>query len=171
VEQIWLNAPGREHGEKLVGSLNRAFGAELVEAADEWRVNLGLSSAAALLLRELFDGLGEWLTSIDQASIELHFGDRSYVLSRPVPGQLADAAEFLMERVLQLETALESRIVIEQAKGKLSAHLSVSPEEAFTLLRAASRTEQTKIRDLAAQVVEGSYVPLAILTEVQKAAP
>jgi hypothetical protein len=53
----------------------------------------------------------------------------------------------------QLRTALSSRIVIEQAKGALSAQLGVSPEEAFALLRDRARSSRRKIHDVAAEVV------------------
>ena len=58
-----------------------------------------------------------------------------------------------------LQIALDSRIVIEQAKGVLSARLRISPEEAFTRLRAHARNRSRRLRDLAAQVVRGSIPP------------
>lgn len=54
----------------------------------------------------------------------------------------------------QLERALESRGVIEQAKGILMAAQRCSAEEAFDLLRRASQRENRKLREIAAQIVE-----------------
>lgn len=54
----------------------------------------------------------------------------------------------------QLRNALESRIVIEQAKGALSARLGILPEEAFELLRGLARSQRRKLQDFAAEVVE-----------------
>lgn len=57
------------------------------------------------------------------------------------------------EMVTNLHQALESRAVIEQAKGMLSADLGVSPDEAFRLLRTRSHNTNRKIRELAAALV------------------
>jgi ANTAR domain len=67
--------------------------------------------------------------------------------------------ELLRERVSQLETALESRVVIEQAKGILAARLDRPVEDAFELLRRAARSHRVRLHDLAAEVVAGRTVP------------
>jgi GAF domain-containing protein len=54
-----------------------------------------------------------------------------------------------------LQVALESRAVIEQAKGVLHAELGVSTDEAFQLLSLASQNTNQKARDIAAKVVSG----------------
>jgi transcriptional regulator with GAF, ATPase, and Fis domain len=55
----------------------------------------------------------------------------------------------------QLEHALASRIIIEQAKGFLAARLGSSPERAFALLRALARSRRERLTDAARAVVEG----------------
>jgi hypothetical protein len=45
----------------------------------------------------------------------------------------------------QLHTALNSRIVIEQAKGVLSAHAAVDMHHAFTALRDYTRSHQLRL--------------------------
>ncbi len=55
----------------------------------------------------------------------------------------------------QLEEALTSRSVIEQAKGILMERERVGPEEAFDLLRQQSQHRNTKLRDVARDLVEG----------------
>ncbi|MEW2529198.1 GAF and ANTAR domain-containing protein [Streptomyces sp. NPDC047071] len=57
--------------------------------------------------------------------------------------------------ISQLQTALDSRIVIEQAKGILSARLGIGIDEAFTLLRAHARNRQQKITVLATRIAQG----------------
>jgi GAF domain-containing protein len=57
------------------------------------------------------------------------------------------------ELVNQLETALTSRSVIDQAIGVLMAQQRCTAEVAFDLLRAHSQNSQRKIRDLAADLV------------------
>ncbi|MFR0356298.1 ANTAR domain-containing protein [Streptomyces sediminimaris] len=59
------------------------------------------------------------------------------------------------ERVGQLQTALNSRIVIEQAKGALGARLNVTPEAAFERLRAYARARRTSLTRLCRLVIEG----------------
>ena len=53
----------------------------------------------------------------------------------------------------QLEAALSSRSVIDQAMGVLMAQQRCTAEEAFDLLRAHSQSNQRKIRDIAADLI------------------
>jgi GAF domain-containing protein len=55
----------------------------------------------------------------------------------------------------QLNAALESRIVIEQAKGVLAERRGIEPGEAFTLLRGHAREHNQRLTELARLVVEG----------------
>jgi PAS domain S-box-containing protein len=56
-------------------------------------------------------------------------------------------------RVEQLNTALRSRVIIEQAKGFLAARHGIEPDEAFERLRTYSRNHHTVIREVARQVL------------------
>jgi hypothetical protein len=56
----------------------------------------------------------------------------------------------------QLQTALNSRVVIEQAKGKLAERLGVDMEQAFNLLRGTARTSNRRLSDLAQAFVDGT---------------
>lgn len=98
-----------------------------------------------------------------------------------VPGSLADESlalgqamadvatiGILHERIVrqhevvagQLQSALDSRILVEQAKGVLAERLSISVDEAFALLRRHSRSTNSKLRDVAAAVVDGTITGL-----------
>jgi hypothetical protein len=55
----------------------------------------------------------------------------------------------------QLQSALNSRIVIEQAKGFLAERLSVSVDVAFGLLRGYARDNNRKLTSVAIDLVEG----------------
>lgn len=55
----------------------------------------------------------------------------------------------------QLEQAMASRAVIEQAKGVLMAMRGVPEYDAFEFLRKTSQDRNVKVRDLATQVVAG----------------
>jgi GAF domain-containing protein len=59
----------------------------------------------------------------------------------------------------QLQTALESRIAIEQAKGFIAEHLKISVDDAFTLLRHHSRTHNEKLTGAARRVISGGLRP------------
>lgn len=68
------------------------------------------------------------------------------------------------EIINQLETALESRAVIEQAKGVLSARLGIGVEEAFTRLRDHARSRRQKLTVLASDIAQGA-VPAELDTK------
>jgi len=56
----------------------------------------------------------------------------------------------------QLQTALNSRIIIEQAKGVLAERRQIDMGEAFALLRGSARSGNRQLSELARAVVEGS---------------
>ena len=56
----------------------------------------------------------------------------------------------------QLEQALTTRIVIEQAKGIIAEHAKVDMERAFTALRGHARNNNLRLADVAADVVNGT---------------
>jgi transcriptional regulator with GAF, ATPase, and Fis domain len=56
----------------------------------------------------------------------------------------------------QLQTALNSRVVIEQAKGVIAERHHVDVDQSFTLLRSTARTSNRRLSELARAVVDGS---------------
>jgi transcriptional regulator with GAF, ATPase, and Fis domain len=80
---------------------------------------------------------------------------------------LADVAtiSILQQRTLahneavrdQLQHALDSRIVIEQAKGILAERWQLPLDEAFSILRAHARARGTKISRLAREIADGRF--------------
>jgi hypothetical protein len=62
-------------------------------------------------------------------------------------------SETLNER---LQTALDSRVIIEQAKGKLAERLGVDMNRAFSLLRDFARSRNLRLSDLARAFVDGT---------------
>ena len=57
-------------------------------------------------------------------------------------------------RAEQLQHALASRVMIEQAKGVISARLGVSVDEAFELIRRYARNNNRKVHDVARSVID-----------------
>jgi hypothetical protein len=57
------------------------------------------------------------------------------------------------QTIAQLQTALQTRLVIEQAKGKLSQQLGLDVQQAFELLRRYARNRNLRVHDVAADVV------------------
>jgi GAF domain-containing protein len=55
----------------------------------------------------------------------------------------------------QLETALQSRILIEQAKGILAERRRTGVDQAFALLRSHSRAHQLRLAEVCRQVING----------------
>jgi hypothetical protein len=86
---------------------------------------------------------------------------------------LADAATIgiLQQRTIrrgevvagQLQAALTSRIIIEQAKGVLAERLRISTDDAFEVLRGAARSRNRLLSDLAREIADGSADPAQLV--------
>jgi GAF domain-containing protein len=94
-----------------------------------------------------------------------HLGDDAVTVAQLV-GDLAtsyilsvDAAERAARLAEQLQHALDSRVVIEQAKGKLSLAWDTGVAEAFERLRRYARGRNRRLRQVAAEVLDGRLHP------------
>jgi hypothetical protein len=74
------------------------------------------------------------------------------------------------EKIAQLETALQSRIIIEQAKGVLSERLGIDVDQAFGILRHAARSHRMKLHDVAARVVHERVTPAPVVVAIAREA-
>jgi GAF domain-containing protein len=68
----------------------------------------------------------------------------------------ADAHAQLGEQARNMRVAMESRAVIEQAKGVLMAQRGVDADVAFEMLRDASQRSNRKLREIALGIVGGT---------------
>ena len=68
----------------------------------------------------------------------------------------ADAHDRLAEHAHNMRLAMQSRAVIEQAKGVLMAQQGIGAEQAFEVLREASQRYNRKLRDIARGIVEST---------------
>jgi len=73
-----------------------------------------------------------------------------------------------LQTTRQLQHALDSRVIIEQAKGAIAAWLGCAPGQAFDLLRAYSRSNNRRLAEVAGDVVDGQ-LPAGNLTVTGKA--
>jgi AmiR/NasT family two-component response regulator len=70
-----------------------------------------------------------------------------------VSGHVFEQIATLEEENAQLQTALESRIILEQAKGAISARCDVTPEIAFEMMRGLARSQRRNLHEYAAEIV------------------
>lgn len=56
----------------------------------------------------------------------------------------------------QLQTALTSRVQLEQAKGVLAERVGLRMDEAFEVMRSYARGHNRKLTDVAGQIIEGT---------------
>ncbi|GAA1365758.1 GAF and ANTAR domain-containing protein [Streptomyces beijiangensis] len=119
---------------------------------------LGYTRVAALPLTVREETVGALVLlhsrSTPLTPVELALG-RS--LATAAATALVRERELTRSRVLtsQLELALTSRIVIEQAKGVLANRMTLSMDQAFDVLRSHARSHRVKLADVALDVVEG----------------
>jgi AmiR/NasT family two-component response regulator len=59
----------------------------------------------------------------------------------------------LSERTIQLQMALDSRVILDRAKGILAERESLSTEDALGKVRRQARSERRKLHDVAAEIV------------------
>jgi hypothetical protein len=84
--------------------------------------------------------------------------------------RLIDVTATLAQRCAQLQEALDSRIVIEQAKGILAERFRLEPDHAFEVLRRGARSNRLPLRDLAARVVSSERTPWEVAAQLDGAA-
>jgi hypothetical protein len=70
--------------------------------------------------------------------------------------------------VPRMHSALTSRVVVEQAKGFLRAHLDVSVDEAFSLLRRYARANGNHLTDVSRRLMAEPASRPALLAEISE---
>jgi GAF domain-containing protein len=138
---------------------------DLTTAADRWPVfteaarDLGFATCHALplrLRRQVIGALNLFTVGNDPLSDD-HLAVAQGLADVATIGLLHERAAH--DQVIlseQLQAALHSRILIEQAKGVLSARAGTSVEEAFRLMRRYARRGGKSLTSVAEGVVAGS---------------
>lgn len=103
----------------------------------------------ALCLFVSFDGEGP--AKLDQGVLELA---QAMADVTSLSLESARTVRTERERIEQLNHALDSRVVIEQAKGVLSERLGVGVDAAFESLRDRARSERKDIHRAASEVID-----------------
>jgi ANTAR domain len=148
-----VQAPSEGDARRLMAAIGRDFDTSLNGAGATPIVGITLDLETATKVVELFDALGAWVADSGLSSCQIGFGQRTYTLLPASAAEPNDPAAFLLERTIQLQTALRSRVLIEQAKGILAERRSVDPEEVFDGMRREARSRRIKLHDLAAEIV------------------
>jgi transcriptional regulator with GAF, ATPase, and Fis domain len=139
--------------------------ADLAAATDRWprfaaeASQSGFASVHALPMRLRTDVIGALNLfgtrpgALDQDTIRLGQALADVATIGLLQARAIRHRETLAE---QLQTALNSRIVIEQAKGVIAERRHLDMDQSFTLLRGTARTSNRPLSELARAVVDGS---------------
>jgi GAF domain-containing protein len=156
---------GRGHGPCLEAAVGREI-REITDAREETRwpgyaryaVERGSLSSLSVPV-PVQDSVH---AALNLYAVEAHaFGDDAKAVAREFASYAAAAAAnmYLYESTRHLaehlDRAMQSRAVIEQAKGILMAQRRCDAAEAFNILAAASQRSNRKLRDIAAAIVDG----------------
>jgi AmiR/NasT family two-component response regulator len=85
--------------------------------------------------------------------------------------RLAELVVALADENANLQRALDTRVVIEQAKGILAERFRLDVHDAFHVLRTSARSNRIRLRDLATQVVESRQTPPEIEQTLARSRP
>jgi len=137
---------------------------DLATARDRWPVfapalaaaEFGAVHALPMRLREQAIGAMN-LFSIEPSTLDAQTAELGQALADVATIGILHERAFRHHEVVtqQPQSALNSRIVIEQAKGVLAERLQLSIEDAFTELRAYARDHNLKLADVAGAITRG----------------
>ena len=136
-------------------------------------MRLGFTSVCALPMRLRHDRLGclnlfvaqpGGLNQTDVALAQALADVASIAIVQDGANRLATTRE------LQLQHALDSRVIIEQAKGMIAEHESVTMDGAFSLIRTYARNNNLPLTETAENLVDGQ-LSIDTVTKASKQQP
>jgi GAF domain-containing protein len=173
--RLALDCDERQYGPGSGPGLHAAGTGELIEIADtraetRWRDDAraaagygNLSSLSVPLpvgdgAKAALNIYARQVRAFDQdaRSVATRFAPYAAIAIATVPGRPRGR-----ERAANLQTALASRAVIDQAKGILIERYKPTADEAFQVLSRTSMAANRKVRDLAEQLVRTGKLPAA----------
>ncbi|OGQ51279.1 MAG: hypothetical protein A3J24_07040 [Deltaproteobacteria bacterium RIFCSPLOWO2_02_FULL_53_8] len=108
------------------------------------------------------------MSSDEMASKAIEAGVFAYLVKPVTKKQLEPAIKLALARyeqfkglkteVLDLKDAIETRKLVERAKGILMKRCNVSEEEAFKLLQSHSQKENKKMREIAENIISATKI-------------
>jgi GAF domain-containing protein len=128
-----------------------------------WLLQFGFSSAQAIPMRlrsETIGALNIFRTGpgpLPEADLRLAQAMADVATIGLMQERALAARELLAE---QLQTALNSRILIEQAKGVLAERTGRPMDQAFDVMRAHARNNGRRLAEVAAQLIDGTLTKL-----------
>lgn len=152
--------------------------ADLRTEADRWpqfvaaATEAGFASAHAVPMRAagmVLGALGLFGTSVGELGPQdLMVGQTlAHVATVAILQEGAPTPQIVLPR---LRAALTSQVVVEQAKGFLRAHLGVSVNDAFKLLRGYAHTHNVHLSTLARQLISDPPARPEILADISQLA-
>ena len=139
--------------------------ADLAAAADRWprfterARQVGFASVHALPMRLREDIIGALnLFDTKAGALDSHTVRLGQALADVATIGILQARAIHYRDALaeQLQTALNSRVIIEQAKGVIAERRRIGMDQSFTLLRSMARSSNRRLSDLARAIVDGS---------------
>ena len=134
-------------------------------------LEVGIQSAVAIPMRLRAQTLGAlnlfWLQEGELSDLELSTARTlADIASIAI---LQDRAAHDAQLVIhQLQSALNSRVVIEQARGVIAQRSNLSMEEAFSALRSYARDHNARLRAVAEDVVARKLDPTMLTSEATR---
>ncbi|HSP03137.1 MAG TPA: GAF and ANTAR domain-containing protein [Acidimicrobiales bacterium] len=141
---------------------------DLAAAADRYPrfVPRALEAGAGAIHALPMTGQGELVGSLDIISLQPTELTESQLSTARMLADVAVSYIFAVrlheetsELAGQLQNALDTRVVIEQAKGMLAERHGESLGDAFNRMRALARSRSTPVREIARQVVDDRLQP------------
>jgi GAF domain-containing protein len=165
--ELAMQADERQYGLDGGPCLDAGRGGELMHIVDmrtedRWpdyaplAVQVGALSSLSIPLpvqEEVVGALNIYARKPDAFDEEALAAGRAFAAYAAIAVSNADTFVSTTELAKNLQIAMESRAVIEQAKGMIMARSRCSPDEAFDMLVKASQRENVKLRVLAERIV------------------
>jgi hypothetical protein len=156
-----------EHGEgpgtDCAASGERLFNQRLDSAAARWPEfaptadSAGFTLVSAFPMRRRAQPVGAIIVLGATTPLTVADADQVQVIAKAAAIAIAQQREFRQSLLAatQLQHALDSRVIIEQAKGAVAARLDITPAAAFLLLRAYARSQGRPLSRVAEQTISG----------------